>query len=568
MHFTRPAFFSFRKRGLSILLLLVGASAFTALRAAAPRLETFEVAAFGAKGDGKTLDTDAINHAIEAASAVGGGTVHFPAGRYLSFSIRLKSHIRLVLDAGCVLEAADPHQHGGQYDLPENNDWDMYQDFGHSHWQNSLIWGIGLEDVSITGPGLIHGNGLTKGGPGPRRASQAGDMPLVFSTGVTDPVEGTYKAANAPVSADGRPPIDPTMNGEGNKAIALKNCRNVVLRDFSVLLGGHFAVLASGVDNLTIDNVKVDTQRDGFDIDACRNVRIANCSVNSPNDDAYVFKSSYALGAPRFTENVSLINCQGTGFDVGTFLDGTFQKTQDIAPDHEGNCGRIKLGTESNVGFRNIAFGNCVFERTRGIALETVDGGLLEDVTINNVTLREVVNSPIFLRLGQRMRGPKGVPIGKLRRISISNVSAYDVDPKYAVVIAGLPGHPIEEVTLRGIRIHYRGGGTKEQAERVVPENENAYPEPSMFGVTPSYGFFIRHAVGVELGDIDVTFAENDHRPAFQLEDVRDADMVNIKAKKLEGGSTVRLKGVTGFTLRNSRDLPETRVDRATEKTF
>lgn len=555
-----------RPRRRTARLWITGALALLGLHAgqAAP---VFAVTDYGATPDDATLDTDAINRAIDAASAAGGGTVHFPAGRYLSFSIRLKSHIQLVLDAGCVLEAADPHQHAGQYDLPENNEWDMYQDFGHSHWQNSLVWGIGLENVSITGPGLIHGKGLTKRGPGPRRASQAGDMPLVFSTGVTNPVESTYKPTNS-VAAGTRPPLDPTMNGEGNKAIALKECRNVLLRDFSVLLGGHFALLATGVDNLTIDNVKVDTQRDGFDIDACRNVRIANCSVNSPNDDAYVFKSSYGLGYPRFTENVTMINCQGTGFDVGTFLDGTFQKTQDIAPDHEGNCGRIKFGTESNAGFRNIAIANCVFERTRGIALETVDGGILEDVTISNVTLREVVNSPIFLRLGQRMRGPAGVPIGKLRRIRISNVTAHDVDPKYAVIIAGLPEHPIEDVVLRGIHIHYRGGGTKEQADREIPENENAYPEPSMFGITPSYGFFIRHAVGVELGDIDVTFAEDDHRPAFQLEDVRDADLVNIKARKLEGGTTVRLKDVTAFTLRNSRDLPEMRLDRAMDKSF
>jgi polygalacturonase len=528
----------------------------------------FNIRDFGAVGDGRTLDTDAINKAIGAASKAGGGTVLFPAGTYLSFSIRLTNNITLHLDQGCVLLAANPAEHHGRYDLPEPNDWDMYQDFGHSHWQNSLIWGIGLENVSITGPGMIHGKGLTKRGPGPRRASKAGDMPMVFSTGVTNPVEGTYKATNSAATADGRPPLDPTMEGEGNKAISLKLCRNVVLRDFSVLLGGHFALLATGVDNLTIDNVKLDTGRDGFDIDCCRNVRISNCSVNSPNDDAFVLKSSFGLGFPRATENVSVINCQGTGFDVGTFLDGTFQKTQDIAPDHDGNCGRIKFGTESNAGFRNIAIANCVFERTRGLALETVDGGILEDVTISNITLRDVVNSPIFLRLGSRMRGPEGVPVGKLRRIRISNLSAYNVDPRYASIIAGIPGHPIEGVKLDNIRIVYRGGGTKEQAARVIPENESSYPEPSMFGVTPAYGFFIRHAVNVELSNIEVSFMADDARPAFRLENVRNADLVNVKADKIAGGSTVVLKQVEDFTLRNSRSLPETRLDKAGEKEF
>ena len=113
----------------------------------------YDVRAFGAKGDGQTLDTLAINKAIEAAADAGGGTVHFPAGSYLSFSIHLKSNIALYLDQGATIVAADPRESKGTYDLPEPNEWDMYQDFGHSHWQNSLIWGIGVENVSILGPG-------------------------------------------------------------------------------------------------------------------------------------------------------------------------------------------------------------------------------------------------------------------------------------------------------------------------------------------------------------------------------------------------------------------------------
>jgi polygalacturonase len=276
----------------------------------------FDVRQFGAKGDGKALDTDAINRAISAAAERGGGTVFFPAGTYLSFSIRLKSNIALYLDQGAVLLAASPGEQGGRYDSPEPNEWDMYQDFGHSHWKNSLIWGIGLENVSILGPGMINGKGLTKRGPGPRRVSRPGDMPLVFSTGVTNPVEQTYNVG-ATNSAGTQPLLDPTMDGEGNKAIALKLCRNVILRDFSVLMGGHFVLLATGVDNLTIDNLKIDTNRDGLDIDCCQNVRISNCTINSPNDDAIVLKSSYGLGYPRATENVSIVNCQLSGSRSG-----------------------------------------------------------------------------------------------------------------------------------------------------------------------------------------------------------------------------------------------------------
>ena len=254
----------------------------------------YDVRAFGAAGDGQTIDTPAINRAIEAAAAAGGGTVYFRAGNYLCYSIRLKSKVAIYLEAGATIVAADPSasatsdsSHG--YDLAESNEpWEEYQDYGHNHWHNSLIWGEGLEGVSICGPGLIWGKGLSRGwGAGPVR----------------------------------------NMRGVANKAIALKNCRNVLLRDFSILHGGHFGILATGVDNLTIDNLKIDTNRDGMDIDCCRNVRIANCSVNSPWDDGICLKSSFALGYARATEMVTISNCLVTGsYEEGALLDGTFKR--------------------------------------------------------------------------------------------------------------------------------------------------------------------------------------------------------------------------------------------------
>ncbi|HKC66258.1 MAG TPA: glycosyl hydrolase family 28-related protein, partial [Pyrinomonadaceae bacterium] len=276
----------------------------------------YDVRAFGARGDGKTVDTRAINSAIDAASAAGGGTVLLPAGTYLSFSIHLKSNITLYLDQGATILAADPKE-GFKYDLPEPNQWDMYQDFGHSHWHNSLIWGENIENVSILGPGLIDGKGLTRRSPRPRRPVQTGDRPTTLGGGQTN------LRQQSPLGEDDPPEV---MNGLGNKAIGLKLCRNVILRDFSILNGGHFALLATGVDNLTIDNLKVDTNRDGFDIDCCRNVRIWNASVNSPNDDAIVLKSSYALGFQRATENVTITACSVSGYDIGSLLDATYKR--------------------------------------------------------------------------------------------------------------------------------------------------------------------------------------------------------------------------------------------------
>ena len=497
---------------------VVAASLATLGRSAADT-SVFDVRIFGATGDGKTIDSPAINRAIEAASTAGGGTVRLSAGTYLSASIRLKSNVTLSLDDGSTLLASDDD---ALYDPAEPNEWGdkfKYQDFGHSHWRNSLIWGEGLENVSIIGAGRIDGTRLKTG----RKK-------------------------------------DFTEQTGGNKAIALKNCRNVLLRDFSILRGGWFALLATGVDNLTIDNLRVDTNRDGFDIDCCRNVRLSNCTVNAPDDDAICLKSSYALGFARATENVTLTNCQVSGYDVGTLLDGTYQR---LTPARPGALptGRIKFGTESNGGFKNITIANCVFDYSCGLALETVDGALLEDVTITNITMRDVINAPIFLRLGARMRGPDGTPIGALRRVTISNLIAHNVAPYHGILIVGLPDHPIEDLTLSNIFIDYQGGGSAEQAQRSVPEYEKDYPEPGRFGTMPSYGMFARHVKGLTVHNFEVRFAKEDRRPAVILDDVADATFDLARLQHLPKEPSFVLRNVSRFSLSRSRGLPDTRRD-------
>ncbi len=479
----------------------------------------FNVQLYGADGSGKTNVAAAINRAIDAAEAAGGGTVYFPAGRYLSGSVHLKSNVGLYLDPGAVIEASpDPEA----YDAPEPNQWERYQDFGHSHWRNSLIWGEGVNNASISGPGLIDGKALTR-------------------------------------EADKR---------IGNKAISLKLSRNITIRDIQMLLCGHFAILATGVDNLTIDNITIDTNRDGIDVDASRNVRISNVSVNSPWDDAIVLKASYGLGFFRDTANVTITNSFVSGYDMGTLLDGTFQRSKPGAPDRGGPTGRIKLGTDSSGGFKNITISNCVFEYSRGLALETVDGGSLEDVSISNITMRDVTNSPIFLRLGRRMRSPEGTPIGRLRRVNISDVVVYNADPRYASLITGIPGHDIEDVKLNNIRILYQGGGTREQAAIQPPESETEYPEPYRFGEMPVYGFFLRHVNGIELNNIDIGYLTDDLRPAFVLTGVTRAEFNNVKAQHATGVPALILKDVTGFAAWHVRGIPDTQIETAKEKSF
>jgi len=144
--------------------------------------------------------------------------VEFPAGALVTGSIRLRSNVTLHLDRGAVIEASSETS---SYDPPEPNQWDKFQDFGHSHFHNSLIWGEGLENIAITGGGRLSGKALTRGERG----------------------------------------------GGADKVLAIKLSRNVTLRDISIANGGHFGILATGVDNLTIDLILIDTNRDGIDID-------------------------------------------------------------------------------------------------------------------------------------------------------------------------------------------------------------------------------------------------------------------------------------------------------------
>ena len=505
-------------RPLLLVLLLAGLYRTASAADPAPAAGGYDVRAYGAKGDGVTGDGPAIEKAISAAAAAGGGTVRFPAGTYLSGSVHLRSNISLFFDQGATLVAASPGQ-DGQYDPPEENTpAGKYQDFGHAHWHNSLIWGEGLENVSILGPGRLWGRGLVREDNGP--------------------------------------------DGRGNKTISLKLCRNVTIRDVTIQHGGWFGILATGVDNLTIDNLRIDTNRDGMDIDCCRNVHVSNCSVNSPGDDGICLKSSYGLGVARATENVTITNCGVSGFDEGTFLDGTLGRR------NGGGMGRIKFGTESNGGFKNVTVSNCTFNFCNGLALETVDGGLLEDVSVSNITMRDIGSAPLFLRLGSRLRGPTGTVVGALRRVSISNIIVYNADPRDAVIISGIPGHPIEDVTLSNIHLWVRGGGTTAQAAKMPPEREAAYPEPSMFGATPCYGFFLRHVKGIMLENIGLHTLAEDQRPAFALADVAGADLDRVKAPHTPGVPTMALTNVTGLRVRATDNVPDMRKDRVEQGTL
>ena len=443
----------------------------------------YDVTQFGAKGDGITLDSPAINAAIEKAVEDGGGQVYLPAGTFLCGSIRLKSNIHLYLEAGAKILAAPAHMKA--YDESESFDFPEYQDGGHTYFHNSLIWAEGQENISITGQGIIDGSGLTK--------------------------EDTEKAGN----------VQGGSIGTGDKSIALKLCRNIVIKDITITNGGHFAIIITGCERGTIDNVTIDTNRDGIDIDCCKYITVSNCKVNTPRDDAIVLKSSYALKTPVVCEHILINNCIVTGYKLGTFLSGEY-----IPEEVNWVCGRIKLGTESNGGYRNIAITNCTMMWSSGLAFEEVDQGWMGNIVVSNISMNHVHHYPIYITTGCRNRGPKEVTTPSYGcNIMISNVTALDCDSLAGIIITGTPEVPLRNISLQNIEVEYRGGGKKYPEGETYREQGTNYPEPRWAGPTPAYGLFARHVDGLRIRDLRFHLQKSDERDDIILEDVTNTDI-------------------------------------------
>ena len=474
------------KRQLTTLLLTLCSGAVMATG-------VFNVRDYGAKGDGKTLDSPAINAAIEAAVRDGGGQVLLPAGTYLSGSIRLKSNIDLHLSAGCTILAAPASMKA--YDPSELWEGPQYQDGGHTFFHNSLIWAEEQTNVSITGHGMIDGQGLTKKDNEKAGIVQGGSI------------------------------------GTGDKAIALKQCRNILIRDITIFRGGHFAIITTGCDRGTIDNVTIDTNRDGIDIDCCKYITVTNTKVNTPSDDAIVLKSSYALKKAVPCEHILITNCLVTGYKLGTFLDGTYQPEA-----VNWVCGRIKLGTESNGGYRNITISNCTCMWSSGLAFEEVDQGRMENICVMNIAMEHVHHYPIYITTGCRNRGPKEVTQpSSACNIQISNVIATDCDSLCSIIVTGMKDEPIRNVWLSNIRLTFRGGGTKNLVKRDYREQGTNYPEPRWAGPTPAYGLYARHVEGLHVNDVTFRYERPEYRPAIMLDDVRDVTLNQIDAPTESG---------------------------------
>jgi polygalacturonase len=317
--------------------------------------------------------------------------------------------------------------------------------------------------------------------------------------------------------------------------IRFSQCRNVTVKDITLRNSPMWVQHYLACDDVRITGITVrslvNQNNDGINIDSCRRVIISDCNIES-GDDAIVLKSTSA----RVCQDVAVSNC--------------------VLSSH---CNALKMGTESNGGFKNIVMTGCSIYDTRlaGLALEIVDGGTMDRVVVSNITMNNI-GAPIFLRLGNRARPYKKdmetPSIGTIRNITISNIEATGANPT-GCAISGLSEAKIENVTLNNLRLSFEGGGTKADAEREIPEKEADYPEYSMFGRLSAYGLYCRHVKGLKLFNVQLQLDKPDQRHAVVFEDVEDALIDYLDAPlSSETGKMIRLTDVKKVIIRNKQN--------------
>ncbi|OHB85804.1 MAG: hypothetical protein A2V98_13090, partial [Planctomycetes bacterium RBG_16_64_12] len=484
---------------------------------------TVTVGDFGAVGDGVTLNTRAIQAAIDQVAAVGGGTVTIPAGTFLSGTLSLKDHIRLDLEPGAVLLGSKRVE---DYPLTICR----YPSGSDRYVARALLSGEDLHDVAITGRGTIDGQGSHFANS---RVSQQEWQSLA----------GAYQ--------------DPTRFAAEphyiNRPFLIRfvSCTNVLVEGVTLQKPAMWLQHYLNCDFVTIRHVNMfshgSPNNDLIDIDGSRNVVITGCFGDS-DDDGITLKSTSA--AP--VQNVTISDC--------------IIRTRTNA---------IKAGTESSGGFQDITITNCVLkpslvtggfsgrpEGLAGIALEIVDGGSLDRVAISNIAMEDMA-APLFLRLGNRGRPylqPQAqAPVGAFRNVKISHITASNAG-RNGCSILGIKDHRIENVSISDVFIHFDGGGTQAQAEAEYPEHDEDYPESTRYGDLPAYGFFCRHVDGLTFRDVRLDFNAPEKRPPFIFDDVRNLNLFHVDARVANEAPALMVFRNSVDALVSECHLPETPV--------
>ena len=257
---------------------------------------------------------------------------------------------------------------------------------------------------------------------------------------------------------------------------------------------------------------------------------------------------------------VSITNCQVSGFQEGTLLDGTMKPRPNAS-------GRIKLGTESSGGFRNITISNCTIRSCRGLALESVDGGILENITISNLVMTDLYHYAIYIATGNRNRSPEVKTHSRMKNVLISNVIATVSEKMSGIQIMGLPEEPIDGLRLENIRLTTKGGGTSEDAAIKPRELADGYPEPYKMGTLPAYGIFARHIKNLELANITTQFETDDKRPAAMFSDIQGLQIDNLKLQTDSGiKAALFASDVKDIQIQNSPSINQKTDPKKTKK--
>jgi hypothetical protein len=470
-------------------------------------LRLWEPAAFGAKADGAALDTAALNAAIDACHAAGGGLVYLAPGTYLTGCVVLKSNVTLYLEAGATLlgskNISDYTEHEGP---PQRGDAN----------RRHLIFARDAVNVGLAGPGRIDGQGAAF---------------WRFIGRKTPPSESWRDVAT----------YDYEKLDRASPLLEFVNCRHLRIEDVRIENASGWTLRPINCENVVIRGVAIKNpvhgpNTDGIDPTGCRNVFIADCVIDT-GDDAICLKSENPYGKTiEPSRNIVITNCVLTCC-----------------------CNGLKFGTATRGVFENVTFSNSVIYndaaseyRARvisGVAVEMVDGGRLEGVVVSNIRMQNV-RTPIFIRRGNRGAGQAVPTPGVLRGVMIENVHATGAILTNS--ITGIPGFDVEDVTLSNIRIDSEEAGPAEWVSRAIPEQIKSYPEARMFGRLPAYGFYCRHVSGLRLRDVVLGAAKGEARPALLFDDVKDAEVAGLRVAPVASGQpVVKLIASRDVALRN-----------------
>ncbi len=465
----------------------------------------FDAKNFGAKADGLTLDTKAIQQAVDSCHHAGGGKVYLAGGTFVSGTLYLKSHVTLYIEAGAVLRGSDHLE-----DFPSiPSKYPSYT--GSLETNKMLIYAEDTKNISICGRGTLDGNG-------------------------NHWVDAPYGSP----SFSKRPRI-----------IHLRACENVVVRDVTLYNSASWVQSYQSCKNLLIDGITVDSREnkdiekgryadvpgrntDGLDLVDCEQVRISNCLINS-GDDAICLKS---LSPREACRDITITNCVVSS-----------------------NASGIKIGTETSGRIEDITIQNCVVYDTRvdAISVMSVDGARIERINISNISCRNIKGSAIFLRLGNRNRTYRDkaeINTPHLKDVIIENIQGTRISPNNGNIIAGIEDMPIENILLKNINLAFEGGGKAEESYQEIPENEQKYPNGLIFGDLPAYGFYIRHVKNITLDNIQLRFLQEDGRPALICDDVEQLAIKDLKAQaSLQTPELIRWVNVKDGVISESRSL-------------